>query len=1480
MALSERKQNATCEQCGCDLTDSGQCPTCLLNLGTGLQSQNADPVRGTVFGDYELFEEIGRGGMGVVYRGWQRSLGREIVIKMIHGGVLAGRENIERFHYEARAASKLSHPNIVPVFDIGEFDGQHFFTMKFFEGGTLSDRMREFELAAEAAEFETDKSRITARQVVIAKLVGRIARAVHSAHTQGVIHRDLKPSNVLLDEDGTPFVGDFSLAKIFDEDGNLTVTGAILGTPSYMSPEQSTGRNEALGISTDVYGLGAILYHLIAGRPPFGSATPTETLRMVQEEEPTSLQRLVPQCHPDLATICHKCLRKEPPQRYSSALELAEELDRFRHFEPVLARPATEIERFLMWRRRKPVVAALTVAVLTIFIIGLGGVLFQWQEAEEARNEAITLATDLSETILNLDQRMVASLLATAKPEDALVYLADKLRRDPTDRRAASRAISLLESYEFSLPEFPNMVREDSIYRTDLSDDGSTFLTLSGNVEKIWSDDFSRYLQDRDRKREPGHENSRHVVQLWEFSSREPRGKPLVLDTYVYDADLSPDGDMIATAGNDHQATVWMAESADPLWQFDCQAPVLSLGFSPDGTRLVTTIKNRRADVWDLETGKHLVRSPQHEDYVYDAAFCSDGHLFATASIPCYIVDAQTGAPVHRLETDGAICYGIKFSPDGSRLVGMLSSHQARLWDVETGQAIGEPLLHAGVVWQADFSPDSLRIATAGGDGRARVWNATNASPISQWMHHEGPVNRVRFSPQGHLLATGAHDNAARVWDAFTGEPYSQRLMHGGYVWDLNFSPDGTRLVTGAHDGVSTVWDIRPGRALPQALDQNTDILLDVDHGGDWTVFRRPGNVGSIRLSLDRRLGIFKRSGIRIQAHKNEITTARINPRGTRLLLASRDGGVNLLDLSAYIDHLESIDPNQLTSVDPGNPVELRDFRTFRQGPHLRMDTQTMYCAAPLMAHPLPVLSARLSSDEERISTTTIDGTVRIWNLKDGSHQILEGISHTRPAWDAVWSSDDEHVASCSADGTVQVVSSRSGIASLAPLQHGENVRAVAFSSDNQVLISGTDGGVIRFWDLATGYLLGENRSATGPIRLIRPGKQRNTFAFQVDGCVTEFQSTVPWVNEDVPGALADLMLIVGNTALASKRLEDTDFSSIKQASRVTSASSPHLNEWMKWFLSDRTSRPIHWRSSSSKETAQDWGSIPNSGLESIREAIKRSPNDAQLFARHALSILRKPETKIDDSATWAAAQARHAAYLAPGDPLVAAIWNAARDTLAGWRRNRPRTDPPSDQQSRHMERQIEISDIRGFRLRDSREERPVPEDQEPLGPVTATSGEYLWVYDERDQPASFNSRNQLSGNLLGTTLSYDFYQGCSTRNETGQPDHADVAVTDGTHTLLTDLGKYNANVEWKQVRVDLNLLTDWRLAEGTFNGRSFRDVSTKPVPDPLLVVSVLENVEGVFFGIEQLHGGQRKEFIAIDNVILTRRVEQDSVTE
>ena len=365
----------TCPRCSTPLdANTGLCPRCLLRDAMGETSRDDEPEIKQRIGDYELLERIAQGGMGVVFKARQISVGRTVALKMILGGVLATETEVQRFAAEAEAAANLDHPNIVPIYEIGAHQGRHFYTMKFVEGGDLSAHLEEYR-----------------DPICAARLIATCARAVHHGHRRGVLHRDLKPANILLDVDGVPHVTDFGVAKRLDADALApgTLTGTLLGTPAYMAPEQAAGKVRDITTAADIYSLGAILYHLVTGRPPFIAESLGEQLRLITEQPATRPRTVNRKLDPDLETIILKCLEKDRRQRYATASDLAEDLDKYAAGDPIRARPVGRIGRSRRWMKRHPLAAAVSLLLVASLVTVTTAALLVARDAERARLDEI-----------------------------------------------------------------------------------------------------------------------------------------------------------------------------------------------------------------------------------------------------------------------------------------------------------------------------------------------------------------------------------------------------------------------------------------------------------------------------------------------------------------------------------------------------------------------------------------------------------------------------------------------------------------------------------------------------------------------------------------------------------------------------------------------------------------------------------------------------------------------------------------------------------------------------------------------------------------------------------------------------------------------------------------------------------------------------------------------------------------------------------
>jgi TolB-like protein/Tfp pilus assembly protein PilF len=470
-----------CSKCGARIfadAPRGFCSVCLFKTGLdGFVEENGKnpPVRIPMhFGDYELQEEIGRGGQGIVYRARQKSLNRTVALKIIALGHWATARHLKRFRLEAEAAASLNHPSIVPIHEVGERDGCCYFSMNLIEGGQLDEVVR--------------REAISIRRA--AELIAKLARTVHYAHEHGILHRDIKPGNILLDKEGEPHLTDFGLARLVETESTVTRTTEVLGTPSYMAPEQASGNNVALTSATDTYGLGAVLYHLLTGCPPFAGGTTYETVRLVLETDPRQPRLLNPKVNRDLSTICLKCLQKDPQRRYASALALAEDLERWLKHEPIQARRTGLFARGKKWVRRKPAIAA--VITLSLALIATVGVIV-WKSDLFHRPAAARIAVLPFE---NLSNDKEDASFADGVQDDLLTKLAKIASLKVISRTSVMGYRGRQNTREIGDALDVTHVLEGSVRKTGAWLHINAQLIDARTDSHVWAEEYDRDLKD------------------------------------------------------------------------------------------------------------------------------------------------------------------------------------------------------------------------------------------------------------------------------------------------------------------------------------------------------------------------------------------------------------------------------------------------------------------------------------------------------------------------------------------------------------------------------------------------------------------------------------------------------------------------------------------------------------------------------------------------------------------------------------------------------------------------------------------------------------------------------------------------------------------------------------------------------------------------------------------------------------------------
>jgi serine/threonine protein kinase/WD40 repeat protein len=822
---------------------------------------------------YEVLGELGRGGMGVVYLARHLALRRTVALKLIRRGAEARAEELLRFRREALAAARLQHPNIVQIYDVGEQEGRPYLALEYVPGGNLDQVLGGTPQPPRPA----------------AQLVETLARAMHHAHQQGVVHRDLKPANILLAAASAacglaglsgeepakpqaaevgPKITDFGLARQLGDPGQ-TESGAVLGTPNYMAPEQSSGQTATAGPAADVYALGGILYECLTGHPPFQAASVLDTLEQVRSREPVAVRALQPKTPRDLETICHKCLQKQPGKRYASAGELADDLRRFLDGRPITARPVGRTERLGRWCRRNPALAALigTVAALLLAVAVVSTV--QALLIDAARNEALSKgieATASAESKRELIGRQYAEngmrLQEQGDLSGALLWYVAALEQDPNVPERVEmhrlRIGTLLRAYP---PPEHVWLHEAKVNDAVWSPDGSRVATAGDDLvvrvwdavtgaavaelrhgRRVWRVQFSR---DGRRLMTLGGDNfstaETREVRVWDLDTARPLTPPLPhalwlprdrAESGLAGAVLSPDGSRLLTRIDSRTVQAWDATTGATVggpWRHDKQAVMACFG--PDGrTAYTVTAIEPELRAWDAVRGGPIgaVRKLQGTILGGDAFSPDHRHLLMVAddAASLRLSELETGRELWKWSQDRVI-RGYLFSADGSRLLVNTCDHKggqftSRMVDTATGQPLGQPFdLRGTGAWSGLLSPDGRRTAITGHRTTVRVWDTTadalQVPGSGRPLQHAAIVSQLHFSADGERLLTVAADEGVRVWDAATGLPLTPLLKHQGTVPWAAFSLDGGRVLTVSGRVVRT-WRVGADRADARVL--------------------------------------------------------------------------------------------------------------------------------------------------------------------------------------------------------------------------------------------------------------------------------------------------------------------------------------------------------------------------------------------------------------------------------------------------------------------------------------------------------------------------------------------------------------------------------------------------------------------------------------------------------------------------------------
>ncbi len=1048
------------------------------------------------FGDYELLAEIARGGMGVVYRARQESLERVVALKMVRAGEFPTPAAGRRFRREVEAVAALDHPNLLPIHEVGEHAGRAYYTMPLLEGGSLAARVKDYAISPGATRADA-----RSRQAATARLLAMVARAVHHAHQRGILHRDLKPSNVLLDAKGEPHVVDFGLARRIGSASSLTATGAVLGTPSYMAPEQARGGTDVT-TQADVYGLGAVLYELLTGRPPFKGVDALDTLAQVRDREVIRPGAISPLIDRDLETICLKCLSKEAAKRYDSAAALADDLDRWARGEPILARRAGTVERAAKWVRRHPTAAGLSVVSVVAVLAAAGGIVAlaysrtlegknrdlaaakddadgQRAEAEKQRGHADTQRAQAEGQGALAQRYLYASRLALAgraardgHPQTAIELLdrcrpdngADDLRgfewhylwaRAGGDDYAVHSAAGPVAGLAFA-PDGSATAAAEADGRVVVRDarTGRAVRAFTGPGRAVLSVVFSG---DGRLLAAAGGDAAGGFVRVWEY----PGGATVLADdsprTAVRSVALSPDGERLSTARADGTVTVRPVAGGPPVLDARGHTKAATgVAFSPDGTALASCGEDGAIHLWRPAEKAVPVWTKQHSSApAHAVAFSPDGGAVASA---CGTLLRESGV------------YGAR--------PGVLA-----VWDAATGAIREQADAHLGVIYAVAFSRDGRRLVTGGEDRLVKVWRAETLKVERVLYGFTSPVLAVAVGPDGARVAAAGGSGRApnpggelRAWDLLPPRP-TLEVKSQTYYNTAAFSPDG-RLVGGCGgEGVVRLWDAASGaevRALTGLKANVYDLAFSRD-GQRVVAAGQSGQVAVWETATGRLLHTL--------GGKEYLIRSAVSPDGRTVVTGAIGETVRLFDAET------GQQTGTLNLPGPASGRRGRSAVTLTFSPDGRQlavaqaggqessvvsvwDTASWRRLALLDGPSNVVNTLAFSPDGRRLAAAVggdmanLHGELLVWDTASWQElAVLRG--HALGVLGVAYSPDGTRLVTTSADNTIKVWDAATHQELLTLIGHTGHVYSATFSPDGRRIVSSSKDGTVRVWEAA-----------------------------------------------------------------------------------------------------------------------------------------------------------------------------------------------------------------------------------------------------------------------------------------------------------------------------------------------------------------------------------------------------------------------------